>query len=154
MARRLIITAGWFAAAILAVLVGLVAISVIGDGLTAPTLRPISEAEVARQLADEPSAAPPPSSPAPSSATATPSTAAPRSFSTRGGSVIARCDAGRAVIVSMAPEQGFAVHERDRGPQDEEAEGEFRSTTDGHDRIEVEVRCAGGVPTLDARADD
>jgi hypothetical protein len=154
MARRLIITAGWFAAAILAVLVGLVAISVIGDGLTAPTLRPISEAEVARQLADEPSAAPPPSSPAPSAASATPSTAVPRSFTTRGGSVIARCDAGRAVIVSMAPAQGFAVHERDRGPQDDEAEGEFRSTADGNDRIEVEVRCAGGVPALTARADD
>jgi hypothetical protein len=156
MARRLIITAGWFAAAILAVLVGLVAISVIGDGLTAPTLRPISEAEVARQLADEPSAAPAPSSPSPSpaAASATPATAAPRSFTTRGGSVIARCDAGRAVIVSMAPAQGFAVHERDRGPQDDEAEGEFRSTADGHDRIEVEVRCTGGVPALTARADD
>ncbi len=151
MARRLIITAGWFAAAILAVLVGLVAVSVIGDGLTTPSTRAVSEADVLRRLADEPSAAPP-SAASPSAVTATgPASAAPRSFTTRGGGVIARCAGGRAVIVSMAPAQGWSVHDRDRGPQDE-AEGEFRSG-DGRDRVEVEIRCDRTVPVLAARDD-
>ena len=145
MARRLIITAGWLAAAILAVLVGLVAVSVIGDGLTSPVTRPIGEADVIRQLEGEPSAAP---SAAPASAG--PAAAGPRSFTTRGGSVVARCEAGRAVIVSMAPAQGWSVHDRDRGPQDEEAEGEFRADAG---RVEVEVRCDGPVPVLTARDD-
>ncbi len=147
MTRRLIIIAGWFAAAILAVLVGLVGISVIGDGLTSPVAEPISADEVARQLAAEPSAAP-----AVPSAVASvgPAPELTRLTETRGGTVVARCDAGRAVIVSMAPAQGWAVHERDAGPQTEAA-GEFRGTAANHDRVKVDVRCDAGVPVLTAR---
>ena len=152
MTRRLIIIAGWFAAAILAVLVGLVGISVIGDGLTSPVAEPISADEVARQLAAEPpaaSAGPPPAVPS-AVASVGPAPELTRLTETRGGTVVARCDAGRAVIVSMAPAQGWAVHERDAGPQTE-AEGEFRRTADNHDRVKVDVRCDAGVPVLTAR---
>ena len=140
MARRLIITAGWLAAAILAVLVGLVAISVIGDGITSPLTRPLSQAEVERELAG--------ASPAPATLSPTASTPAaqrPRSFPTAGGTVVARCDGGRATIVSMAPAQGYSVHERDGD------EGEFRGVRDDHDRVKIEVTCRGGTPDAEVR---
>ena len=86
MARRLIITAGWLAAAILAVLVGLLAVSVIGDGLTSPIARPLSQDEVARELAAQPSKQPAPSA---AETTSPASAAGPLSKRTRGGTVIA-----------------------------------------------------------------
>jgi len=145
MARRLIITAGWLAAAILAVLVGLLAVSVIGDGLTSPIAQPISQDQVQRELAAQPSTQPSPSP----SVTTSRTTAEPLSKRTRGGTVIARCDGGTPVIVSMTPAQGFEVHERDGD------EGEFRSTSDNHDRVKIDVSCAGpGEPTVTARDDD
>jgi hypothetical protein len=144
MARRLIITAGWLAAAILAVLVGLLAVSVIGDGLTSPIARPMSQDEVARELAAQPSRQPSPSA----AVTRSRSTAEPVSTRTRGGTVIARCDGGTAVIVSMAPALGFEVHERD------DDEGEFRSTSDNDDRVKVDVSCdASGRPAVTAVVD-
>ncbi len=149
MARRLIITAGWLAAAVLAVLVGLLAVSLIGDGLTAPIARPISQSEVERELDAIPSS-PPPAQPSIRPSTRPPAaTAEPVSHRTRGGTVIARCDGGTPVIVSMVPAQGFEVHERDGD------EGEFRSTGDNHDRVKVDVSCAGsGKPVVSARDDD
>ena len=151
MAQRLIIAAGWMAAAVLAVLVGLVAISVIGDGLVAPAAEPLSEAQVAEQLASAPPppavpGPPPPavSGPAPSAA----ATSASRTFLTRGGTVVARCDDGRPVIVTMSPAQGFQLHERHG------AEGEFRGVRDDHDRVKVDARCAGGRPELSVESRD
>jgi hypothetical protein len=48
----------------------------------------------------------------------------------------------------MSPAQGFTVHERDAGPQGGEAEGEFRGSADDHNRLKVDVTCAGGRPEL------
>ena len=155
MARRLIITAGWLAAAILAVLVGLVAISVIGDGITSPITRPMSQSDVERELAAQPTASRSASpSPSPSSAPS-PSTSAsaPRSFPTAGGTVVARCVDGAALIVSMSPAQGFEMHEHDGGPQDDGAEGEFRGIVDDHDRVKIEVTCGSGAPEIAVRTE-
>jgi hypothetical protein len=150
MARRLIITAGWLAAAVLAVLVGLLAVTLIGDGLTSPIARPMSQDEVARELAAQPSSPPSASaSPSPSSSATPRPSAEPLSKRTRGGTVIARCDGGTPVIVSMTPAQGFEVHERDGD------EGEFRSISDNHDRVKVDVSCAGsGQPAVSVRDED
>lgn len=137
-------TAGWIGAAALAVLVGLGAIGVIGAGLTSPETRPLSAAEAADQLARQPSA--PPASaatgarPAPSGVT--------RTFRTRGGTVVGRCAGSRPEIVSMSPGQGFELHEQDRGLQEDDAEGEFRSLSNEDDRFSFEVVCVGGVPSL------
>jgi cytoskeletal protein RodZ len=177
----LLVAAGWLGAVVLAVLVGLAAINVIGSGLTSSGGAPKSEAEVQRDLAAlPPSAEPPPSqipSPSPASSasaslggrpttaapattapgTAAPTTAAPstagtsRTFGTRGGTVVATCSAAGATITGMAPEAGFAVHERTSGAQ-AEAEGEFRSTSDNHDRVKFSVTCSGGRPTLSPRS--
>jgi hypothetical protein len=149
--RSLLVAAGWFGAAVLAVLVGLAAISVIGAGLMSSDATPRTQAEVAREAAALPSSAPSartslgtPSSPAESS---------DRSFITAGGTVVARCVGGQAEIRSMSPYEGYAVHERDQGPQ-AEAEGEFRSTSDNHDRAKFSVRCTGGKPALSDRSSD
>ncbi|GAB1646057.1 hypothetical protein KRMM14A1259_64800 [Krasilnikovia sp. MM14-A1259] len=178
----MLVTAGWFGAAVLAVLIGLGAVHVIGSGLTSEAGRPRTEAEVASTLAarqvpesspavppagvtpsaPEPSA-PAPADSAPSRTPATPSastgagaspspTAVPRSFHTRGGIVVARCSEGRVEIVAMSPLTGFAVHERDQGPKDQ-AEGEFRGTADDHDRVRVRVTCVAGRPSLSERDD-
>jgi hypothetical protein len=143
----LLVIAGWCGAALLAVLVGLGAINVIGAGLTSPGRTLKSSAEVERELAALPS----PNSVSPSRAaslSASPSrsaVAAPRSFHTRGGTVVASCAGAGATITSMSPESGFAVHERNGG------EGEFRSTSDNHDRVKFSITCSAGHPTLSPR---
>lgn len=144
MARRLIITAGWLAAAILAALVGLLAVNVIGDGLTSPIAQPISQDQVQRELATLPSSSPP--APAPPSPTK--ATAEPLSKQTRGGTVVARCDGDNPVIVSLSPAQGFEMHERHG------ADAEFRGTSDNHDRVKIAVSCSGSGPTVSVRDDD
>jgi hypothetical protein len=146
----LLITAGWFGAVVVAVLVGLGAINVIGSGLTSSAGAPKSEAEVRRELAAlPPSPSPSSSSPTPSAAAslgARPTTAAPsRSFNTRGGTVVATCTSAGATITNMSPQTGFAVHEKTR------TEGEFRSTSDNHDRVKFSITCSAGRPGLSPR---
>jgi hypothetical protein len=145
--QRLIIAAGWLAAAVLAVLVGLVAISVIGDGLISSSGRPLAESDVARRLAAEPEL----ESPAPSVTPSVPPSVAPpaaATFRTSGGIVTARCVGGDPELVSMSPSQGYGIHERDRGPQSGRAEGEFRGVRDNHDRVKVRVHCDGDTPRI------
>ncbi|MFG1606387.1 hypothetical protein [Actinoplanes sp. NPDC049265] len=136
--QRLIIAAGWLAAAVLAVLVGVVAISVIGDGLVSSAGRPLAESEVAKRLAAEPDPTPsvsaePTREPAPAGGSKT--------RRTPGGTVTAQCTSGEAVL-HLAPALGFEVHEVHG------AEGEFRSVSDNHDRVKVRVSCAGGAPEI------
>ena len=141
-------TAGWLGAAVLAVLVGLGAVSVIGDGLTTPETRPLSAAEVADELARQVRTSPSATvaagdRPSPSPSPAVPSsTAATRSFPTRAGTVVARCAGGRPQLVSMSPRQGYEVHDQD------DDEGEFRGRGDGDDRLKFEIVCSGGGPAL------
>lgn len=129
--RALLIAAGWLLAVVLAVLVGVVGIGLVGAGLTSRQGAPVSEEQVERELRGLGSAPPPSSSSRVSAAQG-------RSFATRGGTVVADCQG----ILSMAPAQGFAVHEQ------EDDEGEFRSADDDTDRVEVELTCVGGVPEL------
>jgi hypothetical protein len=82
-----------------------------------------------------------------------PPSAKPTGFSTHGGTVVARCVGSDAEIMGMAPDSGFEAHEWDRGPQ-REAEGEFRSTSDNHDRGRFSVTCRSGQPSLSARSSD
>lgn len=154
--RSLLVAAGWFGAAVLAVAVGLGAIGIIGAGLTSPdTTQAKSAAEVAQELGR---LTPAPSAAAAQSLGSAPATSpAPRAAgtvkATRGGTVVARCAGSRAEILTMTPELGFAVHEKDSGPQ-AEAEGEFRSSSDNHDRVKVRVTCAGGTPDVSAESRD
>jgi hypothetical protein len=144
MARRLIVTAGWCAAAVLAVLVGLLAVNIIGDGLTSSSTRAMSEDEVERELAVQPGT--------PSVSTGVGSSPRPdggtvRTFTTPAGTVVGSCTGNRPEVVSMSPAQGYSVHDRDTGPQSDDADGEFRRGG-GNDRVEFEIVCTGGVPEL------
>ncbi|SNY73919.1 hypothetical protein [Paractinoplanes atraurantiacus] len=134
--RTSVIVAGWTAAAILAVLVGVVGIGLVGSGLTserAATVLP--EDEVERALGSAPTTNPtnPKSAPASNAAKG-------QTFNTIGGTVVAACDR----IISMAPAQGWAVHDQDQ------REGEFRN---GRDRVEVELSCVNGAPRLEVSND-
>ncbi|MFI7597794.1 hypothetical protein [Actinoplanes sp. NPDC049681] len=153
--RTLLVTAGWAGAAVLAVLVGIAAIGVIGADLTDAGSRPRSEAQVARELASLPSSVPAVPSASPSRPSPRPTASAPasqgsgdapaavsRTLATRGGTVVARCAGGRPQIVTMSPAPGFSLHEQHG------AEGEFRSTSDNHDRVKFAIACSGGRPTL------
>jgi hypothetical protein len=145
--RIVLVTVGWLGAAVLAALVGLAAISVIGNGLTAPATRPLSAAEVADELARQIDTPPPPP-PSPSATAGTGDRPSPtasvatQSFPTGAGTVIGRCVGGRPELVSMSPRQGYEVHDQD------DNEGEFRSRGDNHDRVKFEIVCRDGVPTL------
>ncbi|RSM52629.1 hypothetical protein DMB66_39925 [Actinoplanes sp. ATCC 53533] len=155
--RTLLVAAGWLGAAVLAVLVGLGAISVIGNGLTSPETRPLSAAEVADELARQITGSPSASAGTgarPSSPPAPATTAATRTFPTRAGTVVGRCAGTRPEVVSMSPRQGYELHEQDRGPQEDDAEGEFRGLGDRADRVKFEIVCPGGVPTLVEDHDD
>ncbi|GGR23873.1 hypothetical protein GCM10010168_47350 [Actinoplanes ianthinogenes] len=141
----MVIGAGWVVAAVLAVLVGVVGIRLVGADLTTRAGDAVSEAQVERDLAG---LGPSPVVSASPTASASPSAAASsrseRSFPTRGGTVVANCEK----IISMAPAQGFAVHEQ-RG-----REGEFRNVRDNHVRVKIQLVCSGGVPAVVARGDD
>ncbi|WP_405393954.1 hypothetical protein [Microbispora hainanensis] len=65
-----------------------------------------------------------------------------RLVSTDAGSVIARCDGELVRLQSWTPAQGFEVDDVDPGP-DDRARVRFESD---EARLEVEVRCSGGVP--------
>ncbi len=145
--RTLLVTAGWLGAAVLAVLVGLTGVRLIGAGLTSPESRPRSAAEVAEDLRSLPS--PSPSATRTPTPTASQAVGSPRgrTFPTRGGTVVARCATGGPEIVTMSPAPGFALHERER------SEGEFRSTSDNHDRVKFRIACSAGTPSLQLRGD-
>jgi hypothetical protein len=165
------VAVGWLGAAAVAVLVGLLAISVIGRDLTSGPGSVRSEDDVARQLAAAPPApgtSAPASSPAPGTSvpgsSLTPGASAPTvepgasgaapdagpsaTLTSAGGTVVARCTAaGGAEVVSVSPRSGYALHERHG------TEGEFRSASDNHDRVRFTVACAGGKPSLTVRED-
>ena len=150
--RPMVIVAGWIVAAVLAVLVGIVGIGVVGAGLTSRQGSPISERDVERALGAEtepsgpsgPAESSESSGPAESSGPSPASAETVRSFATAGGTVVASCDA----ITSMAPAQGWSVHEQD------DDEGEFRGIRDDHARVKVELSCSGGVPQLRVREEN
>jgi hypothetical protein len=139
--QPLVIVAGWIVAAGLAVLVGVVGIGLVGAGMTSRQGAPISEDEVLRALGEQ--SASPSVSATPSAAASTRVGEAKRPFPTRGGTVVADCQQ----IWTMAPAQGFSVHEQD------EREGEFRGVRDHHDRVKVELSCVNGVPQLRVRGE-
>jgi hypothetical protein len=135
----MVIVAGWVLAAVLAVLVGVVGIGLVGAGMTSRRGAPVTEDDVLRALGS--SSAPASSPPAPSSAPSSSPASASQAFPTRGGTVVASCDR----ILTMAPAQGFAIHEQ------RAQEGEFRGVRDNHDRVKFELTCANGVPDLRIR---
>ncbi|MFJ6195433.1 septum formation initiator [Micromonospora sp. NPDC092111] len=141
--RPVLAVAGWLAAAVVALLVGLGAIRLVGESITGTPGGVRSQDEVLRALASPVPSGPtvavtaPPTTGAP---TATPAgTDARRFFATTGGTAVAECTPSGVWLVSWAPAPGWRVHEVERGP-DERVEVRFTGPG-GED--ELKVRCAG-----------
>jgi len=127
---------GWFVAAGLAVGISWSAISVVRDSVSAGT--PVVEAlPTPDESASTTAASSPPASSRPTPA---PTVGALASGTGQGGTVLARCRAGRPVIVSKVPRQSFSVETDDSGDK-----VEFRSSDH---RTEMKVSCSGLLATV------
>jgi len=149
--RLALAVAGWLLAAALATGTGVAVLGLLGRPLTGPAERLMTAEEIRLALAQDTPGAPSPAAVPSDEASAGPSGvrtpgAAPATgrklVSTDAGSVIARCDGGLVRLQSWTPAQGFEVDDVDPGP-DDRARVKFESD---EDRLEVEVRCSGGVP--------
>lgn len=165
--RRLVASVlAWIVGAVAAVGVGILALSLIGDGFTARTVQPLTPDVVAREA----SAAPVDTAPAPVTPSstpgdddppgrATPSASASDQWSTAdkllwsaGGSVIARCTGTQVYLVSWSPEPGYRARDVVRGPA---PQGSVRFDSDDIG-VSVSVQCVRGTPvaTVTQRIDD
>jgi hypothetical protein len=134
--RTLASLAAWTLGAGVAVLVGILALSLIDDGLAA--------GQPAPGLAAPPRAVDDTPAPEPSASSASPSAAgSSRQLTTPGGTATARCTSTTAYLVSWSPAQGYQVDKVHRGPTTNTAYVAFR---DGTRRIVLAFRCVGGVP--------
>ena len=155
--RSLFAVAGWIAAAVAAIGIGLAGVQTIGNGITAGTGGNVLTAEeAARELA----AAPPVPSATPSSSpSVVPPAASPtpdqpvnvRPFAGTGGIVTAGCLPAGAYLVNWSSAQGYNVKEYRRGPG-EYAEVRFESGSSrgkGNGESRVRIRCTANVPTAE-----
>ncbi|MFC4535647.1 hypothetical protein [Sphaerisporangium dianthi] len=127
---------GWIVVAGLTTVISTWAISLLGQGLSERVVSPVSRADVARALATATAAPRPAATPG-----GTPA-ARGRAFTADGGSIVAACDGGRAVLLSWSPAQGYAVDDVNAGPA-AAASLEFESDTR---TVKVSVACQGDVP--------
>lgn len=131
--RRLLGVLAWLVATALATGVGLFAVGAIGAGIVdrqAPVLTP---EQVNTLLAAAPSPAPP-------GPVAAPGPGGPAEvLASRGGTVVARCAAGTAEIISASPAQGFRVDDDDR------SRGEVKFESEALD-VTMQVTCVGDRP--------
>lgn len=161
-ARRLAVSGlAWSAGAAAAVTVSLVALSSINpDSASGPPQQLVPDS-LTHAVAASSAAAPPdgdgvaspssgasaPAPPAGSPARPGPSAGAvQRTLSSAGGTVVARCTGSSAYLVSWSPAQGYRVVHVERGPA-VGVEVVFRDAA-GRTRVEAEVRCLAGTPTL------
>ncbi|HEY7484996.1 MAG TPA: hypothetical protein VH912_11100 [Streptosporangiaceae bacterium] len=144
----LLAVAGWLAAALVATGVGVAAVSLLGEGISDSTARPLSPAEVRRELDRSPEPAETPSG----KETPTPPLGAGpmKPFDTEGGTVVARCAGTKAILSSWSPAQGFHAEDVVRGPAST-ASLTFESD---EDEFLVTVTCASGTPQARTQADD
>jgi hypothetical protein len=156
----------WTVGAVAAVGVGMLAVSLIGDGLSTRTGQPLTSDAIARE---SPSASAPRQSPpsvsvsagretgsklAPSTRSTGPPTPAARPISrpitTSGGTAIVRCTGGLAYLVSWSPREGYTYDNVDRGPA-QRVRVRFRSD---EDKVDIRVTCPQGVPRAEVDSDD
>ncbi len=150
--RTLLGVAGWLAAAVVAVAVGIAAVRFIGAGLTGPDVPVLAADEVADALASAPPATP--ARPSASASLPAPPSAGPAArtatFDSRGGLVTARCARGAVTVVGTSPAQGYALHEVEDGRA--EAEVDFRA---GRSRVKLRLTCdPSGRPVANVETRD
>jgi hypothetical protein len=157
--------AAWLAGASAATVGSMLAVSVLGQGMTPTSGEHMSVAAVNRALAREAaernaavprrSAAPPDSLTAPSSRETrhrapppSPGTTGGTVLTSAGGTVVASCAGARAYLVSWSPQQGFASSDVVRGP----ATSVQVTFIGGQLTVTMIVSCGTGVPTATSTA--
>lgn len=137
--RSLLTVGGWLAAVAAATTVGVLAVGAIGSGIAGTTTRPLSHSEVTHALAT----AKTPTPARTTSDTRSPASGVSRVLGSKGGTVVARCSAGKVTLVSWSPAQGYETDDVNRGPATT-ASLQFET---GQVEITIRVDCRGGVPT-------
>lgn len=164
--------AAWLLGAATATAGSLLAISLLGQGITGNSGQLLTQDAVTRALASEAAEAPPsaaapdtggptapartvPAASATASATDAPATGqgadtTPSSppgdgtvLTSAGGEVVASCQAAGAYLISWSPLQGYEADDVNRGPA-AAARVTFASTTE---RVTMVVSCSAGVPS-------
>lgn len=141
-ARLILGIIGWLLVTALATGAGVAVIGLVGGPLAAPTWQPMTAEEIRLALAR---ATPAPTRTSTSSPAVRREGAGARLIPTAGGNVIARCDGGQVRLLSWTPAQRFEADDVDPGP-DDRARITFESD-EPETEVEIEVRCAGDVPT-------
>lgn len=140
---------GWLAVAAGAVTVGLLAVTLVGSGLTSGTSQPLSSDGVSRALAatsPSPSATP---SRSPSPSPSLTGTAVTKPFTSAGGTAYAQCSGGQAYLTSWSPHPGYETDEVERGP-DSRVSVRFEADDT---KIRIIVRCSGDTPQATTETD-
>ncbi len=149
----------WLAGAATSVVIGLVALSLIGNGFADGPLQPLTPAAATPMssgttASDDPFTATHTITPAPKDAsvsappasTGNTSAATDRSVSSGGGTAVFRCQPGGAYLVAWSPGPGFEADDLVRGPA-----SAARITFEGRQSTyEIVARCSEGViqPTV------
>ncbi|PSL00793.1 hypothetical protein CLV63_101269 [Murinocardiopsis flavida] len=153
--------AGWCVAAVVAVAVGVTAVTLLGTGITSDSVEPVSQESAQRELdSDRAAQRTPPVSPGASAPSSSPSQepAPPDGAQTNpdarkgptkvlqsdGGSVAAYCAGDRAVLAWWTPAQGYSVDDVEPGP-DDDVSVEFEH---GENDVDMRITCAKGAPEL------
>jgi hypothetical protein len=87
--------------------------------------------------------------PAKPGATKAPARSVEATFSTSGGTAIARCTGDVAYLLSWSPRPGYSVDRAKQGP-DDEVEVRFEGD---EGRSEMKISCSNGTPTADTKDD-
>ncbi|MDT5025645.1 MAG: hypothetical protein QOE61_2071 [Micromonosporaceae bacterium] len=155
--RIILVTAAWLVGAAATATAATAALGALGAGLAGPGSRPMSQADVQRELsAAGPTGSPPALSsgqPSPD-ASRTPATAPPTSGTrvvpTVGGTIVAQCSGGQVTLVSWIPAQGYRTDGVTPGP----ANSTWVKFKAGRSELLVTVTCVGDQPKEVIATDD
>jgi hypothetical protein len=151
--RRAVVSAlAWVGGAGAAVLVAMLALTLIGDGLGSPGTQPLAadagpaapyQTAASAEVPSPATSSAHPSAPPASTGVGQVSAPVTRLLSSAGGTAVARCTGDRVYLVSWSPAQGYRVDDVARGP------GRYARVTFESMRREVTIqaRCVDGVPT-------
>jgi hypothetical protein len=157
--RILLVAAAWLVGAAATATAATAAVNALGAGLLGPSSRPLSQAEVQRELSAAGGSGTPPASssatPSPSGSRTTGPAAPPPAgdtvvLPTAGGTIFATCSGGQVTLVRWSPAQGYRTDGVVPGPADS-AWVKFKA---GRSELMVTVTCAGGQPKAVTATDD
>ncbi|MBM7784617.1 hypothetical protein [Tenggerimyces flavus] len=142
---------GWLAVAAGAVTVGVLAVTLVGSGLTSGSSQPLSSDGVSRALgATSPSPSPTATfSPTPTPTPAKTPSSPTKPFTSPGGTAYAQCTSGQAYLTSWSPHPGFETDEVERGP-DSRVSVRFEADDT---KIRLIIRCSGNTPQASTETD-